>query len=156
MIIYALSRTTAVVAFGIIFSISNISNAQIIVIYKTYAYLFLMFYILSYILVEAFLLSTFGYTLGKWLLNVKIREINGNKITYVRALKRIGFVFIYVFVIFIPFIGFPILADSYHHIAYHNTTIWDIHSNIGVSYRKNGVFRTTLADHPLGGIIVLR
>lgn len=133
------------ILLGIILLITNIIGTQALLFGETYAHLIFIFLLISYILLEAYLLSTLGYTLGKWLLKVKIRDINGKKLSYITALKRIIFLIIYGLAIFIPFIGFPVLADSYHHIAYHNITMWDIHSNIVVTYSTIGVFRTTLA-----------
>lgn len=68
---------------------------------NTYAFpLYISFWIvpiasLAWVFVEAWLLSRFGMTLGKWIFNVRVRHLNGGLPTYLSALKR-GF-FIWVF-----------------------------------------------------------
>jgi uncharacterized RDD family membrane protein YckC len=95
--------------------------------------------------VEALLLSTLGYTPGKWLLKVKVRDINGKKLTYIRALKRGVFVFIFGLGCCIPIFILPALAVAYYQLAYHKITLWDKHGNFVVTHSPIGVFRTIIA-----------
>jgi uncharacterized RDD family membrane protein YckC len=102
--------------------------------------------------VEALLLSTWGTTPGKWLLRVKVRDLNGKKLTYIPALYRalsvwglgegcgIGFVSIITY----TFSNFRLVSKG--------ITAWDEKGEFRVSHKPVGYVRGVIAAVTLIGI----
>ena len=87
-------------------------------------FIFMMCLIL-YILVEAIILSIFGNTLGKSLLNTKLRTVNGEHIDFLTALKRSIFVNAAGMGFGIPFINFICYCFSYFDLKKNGKSTWD-------------------------------
>jgi uncharacterized RDD family membrane protein YckC len=97
--------------------------------------------------VEAFLLSTWGTTLGKWLLGTSVRDIRGNKLTYNAALSRSFQVWIKGLGLGIPIISFLTIINSYYKLTgKFGKTSWDFQVRYSVQHKKL---------NPIGVIMVI-
>lgn len=97
--------------------------------------------------VEAFLLSTWGTTLGKWLLGTSVRDIRGNKLTYNAALSRSFQVWIKGLGLGIPIISFLTIINSYYKLTgKFGKTSWDFQGRYSVQHKKL---------NPIGVIMVI-
>lgn len=98
-----------------------------------------------WILFEAFLLSNYGYTLGKWILNVEVRKEKNEKLTFNEALKRAIKVFIYGEALSIPYIGLIANFAQYGRLTKNGITSWDEEGKFVVSHSKIEVYKIILA-----------
>lgn len=107
-----------------------------------FAIIFLLSLILAWILVEALFLSTWGYTPGKWLLKVKVRDANQNIISYNQAFRRTLNVFIFGY-------GCGIFPYTFYIAHYELTengiTYWDKKGKFVVTHGVIGIERTIIA-----------
>ena len=78
-----------------------------------------------YILVEAVILSIFGNTLGKSILNARIRTMNGEPINFFTALKRSIFVTAAGMGFGVPLINFICFYFSYFDLKRNGKSTWD-------------------------------
>ena len=98
--------------------------------------------VLAWMLVEAGLLSLFGSTPGKWLLNVSVRKSDGTRPTCSQAFERCFLVWWRGLGI-----GFPVVTLITQMVAYgklmgDGITTWDRDAGFRVRHRKVGVVRT--------------
>lgn len=97
------------------------------------------------IFIEALLLSKYGTTLGKLILNVKVRNQEGNKLSFKKALHRSFLVWI-----FGEALGAKTLNTFAHLVAYFRLTrigktYWDDKSESTVSHGKIGILKGFIA-----------
>lgn len=92
-----------------------------------------------WILLEAVLISTWGFTPGKWILNVDVREKNGRKLTFSRALQRSFFVWIFGNGCSVIYLGTVANIFSYFYLNLKGDTWYDRKGGFDVSHRKIGV-----------------
>ena len=95
--------------------------------------------------VEAWLLSTYGTTLGKYLLRIEVRDADGNRLRYLQALHRSLFVWVAGFGL-----GFAFLLQALHIIQFFQLTrtgltTWDRILHLKVTHRKIGDRRIAIA-----------
>ncbi len=81
--------------------------------------------IILYILVEAIILSIFGNTLGKSILNTRIRTVHGEPIDFHTALKRSIFVTAAGMGFGVPLINFICFYFSYFDLKKNGKSTWD-------------------------------
>ena len=103
-----------------------------------------------WVLVEAQLLSTWGTTPGKWMLKVKIRDVNNKKLTLKTALIR-GFLVWSVGMAMYTVFSTITEAISYMNLLSKGTTVWDKYCNSIVTHEDFGTERIPL----IIGILVL-
>ncbi len=89
-----------------------------------------------WIFLEAQLMSTWGTTPGKWLLRIKVRDSNSNKLTLKTALKRSALVWtigtgMYIFSFITEIISYFMLRDQ-------GITVWDRICKCNVKHEKIG------------------
>jgi uncharacterized RDD family membrane protein YckC len=84
-----------------------------------------MFSLILYILVEAVILSIFGNTLGKAILNTRLRTVNGEPIDFLTALKRSIFVNAAGMGFGVPIINFICFYFSYFDLKKNGKSTWD-------------------------------
>ncbi|MDR3643947.1 MAG: RDD family protein, partial [Clostridia bacterium] len=97
--------------------------------------------VLVWAVIEAVLISTWGTTLGKWLLCVKVRNIDGNKLSFTQSLMR---AFLAVTVgkgLNIEFLNLVTTLSSYYYISKNGCTIWDKVGHFTVSHERIGRVR---------------
>lgn len=100
-----------------------------------------IFSLVLYILVEASILSIFGNTLGKTILNAKLRMVNGDPIDFFTALKRSIFVTAAGMGFGIPIINFICFYFSYFDLKKNGRSTWDNQIGTVVLYGKVSVAR---------------
>jgi uncharacterized RDD family membrane protein YckC len=81
--------------------------------------------LILYILVEAMILSIFGNTLGKSILNTRIKTLNGEPIDFLTALKRSIFVTAAGMGFGVPLINFICFYFSYNNLKKNGKSTWD-------------------------------
>ncbi|MEH7076732.1 RDD family protein [Neobacillus drentensis] len=94
------------------------------VVQSSALFIFILSLIL-YILVEAIILSIFGNTLGKSILNTRIRTVNGNPLDFLTALKRSIFVTAAGMGFGVPLINFICSYFSYVDLKKNGKSTWD-------------------------------
>jgi hypothetical protein len=92
--------------------------------------------IISTILVEALLLSTWGMTPGKSLLQVYVRDPQGRKLHFSQAIKRCISVWTWGLGFGIPILSLIFLLLSYEHIQETAVAKWDIEGVSLVSHKE--------------------
>jgi len=100
---------------------------------------------------EALLLSTWGYTPGKWLLRVAVRDADGRRLSFREALHRTGAVTVFC-------LGGASEAGlitpivSYRHLKRDGATYWDKLGNFRVWHGRVGAVRTVVAAVAIGAL----
>ncbi len=121
----------------------------------TYAYAFsqnfetsllikISYYIL-WLFVESFLLSKIGYTLGKWILKVRVTDKNGEKLPYMDALNRAVRVFIFGGAMQIPYLSTVTYIIAYNKLTRYGITKWDKDGNTLVTHSEYSNLRGIIA-----------
>ncbi|MCH6265564.1 RDD family protein [Neobacillus citreus] len=109
--------TFFLIAFVSIFSPKFIVESSAITIF--------MICLILYILVEAAILSVFGNTLGKSLLNTRMKMVTGEPINFVTALKRSIFVTAAGMGLGVPIINIFCFVFSFLDLKNHGYATWD-------------------------------
>ncbi|MEH7108509.1 RDD family protein [Bacillus sp. JJ1764] len=94
-------------------------------VFHSSAIFIFMLSLVLYILVEAVILSIFGNTLGKSLLNAKVKTVNGEPMDFLIALKRSIFVTAAGMGFGVPIINFICFLFSYTDLKKHGFSSWD-------------------------------
>lgn len=90
-----------------------------------------------WIFIEAYLLSVWGTTIGKWLLGVSVRDLEGNKLSYNAALKRGLQVWVKGLVLGLPVISLFGLIHSYGQLRGEwKKTSWDFYGGHVVLHKR--------------------
>lgn len=98
-----------------------------------------------WLFIEAFLLSTWGTTPGKWLLRIMISDSSGTRLSFNNAIKRSFFCWLTGLGTGFPLISLVTLIYSYRNLDGIGTTLWDTKSNSIVSHQKIGQPRAIVA-----------
>lgn len=91
--------------------------------------------------IEAFLLSTWGTTPGKFVLDIRLR----GDLSMGNALSRSGQVFLKGFAAGIPFVGLLAIWRSYRRLKNHGRTAWDESTGVAVEHGPVTWWRVALA-----------
>lgn len=97
-----------------------------------------------WIFIESLFLSTWGTTPGKWLLNTKVRNITGRKLTYSESLNRSFNVWGKGMGIGFPLATLFTLIISYRNLNADKKTSWDIKGGHTVLHKDPGFFRIAI------------
>lgn len=101
-----------------------------------WAFLFLVMGL--WMLFEPVLLNRFGTTLGKYILNVKIKSANGSNLTYAAGLTRSTGVFIIGLGLMLPIVSLVTMIVAYSGLTKNKTTPWDKKAQSIVLHGKIG------------------
>ncbi|HSR49982.1 MAG TPA: RDD family protein [Acidobacteriota bacterium] len=93
-------------------------------------------FLFAWSVVEAGLLSTWGWTPGKWLLNVRVRDRDGGKISFGKGLRRMGWVSVLGVGLGIHILALGTLIWSYFHLKEHGDAKWDRALAIDTEHRE--------------------
>jgi hypothetical protein len=94
---------------------------------------------------EACLLKWWGTTPGKWILGIKIRDPEGMKLGFRRALHRSVLVWWRGQGAGLPFVSLIFNLRGYHHLKYdYGTTTWDRDAGSVVSHRPKSWYGSVL------------
>ncbi len=110
---------------------------------------------LSWLPVEAFLLSTFGTTPAKWLFGIRIAQPSGDFLSISGALNRSFLVFVQGAGLGIPIVALFTQLFAYRRLTTTGTTLWDTSVNAVVSHKKWGVFRALACTAAVFVVLVL-
>lgn len=111
----------------------------------TFFYWFPPIVCLSWVIIEAVLLLTWGTTLGKCIFNIKIRKSTNEKLNFNEALRRSILVCIKGMGINIPYINYIANAIVYWKFLKDSSTSWDREGNFILTNDKMNLFRISLA-----------
>ncbi|MDE0854311.1 MAG: RDD family protein [Nevskia sp.] len=90
---------------------------------------------------EAFLLSTWGFTPTRALMGIHIRNADGSKLSYRRALQRSWRVALQGMGLGLPLVVLFTNVAAYNYLKDSKATTWDETLNISVRHRRWGVLR---------------
>jgi uncharacterized RDD family membrane protein YckC len=146
--------------FGIIMDI--LAGAVVFTLNPTYVYsgtdgtILHVLYLGLWVFVEAYLLSTWGTTIGKWLLGVSVKDYKGDKLTYKAALNRSLQVWVKGMILGLPFITLFGLIRSYNQLGGKwEKTSWDLHGGYVVRHKKLNFFGVFTVVIVLSGLALL-
>ena len=108
-----------------------------------------------WIFVESILLSSWGTTLGKALLKVSIKKINGEKITFADALNRSFMVWWKGMGIGFPFVTVVTQYISYEKLSNEGITDWDREGGFIVLHKNVSALRIIISILILVGLFLL-
>lgn len=94
---------------------------------------------------EAFCISKYGTTVGKWLLNIQVLNQERQHLTYLQALKRGAAAYINGQFLLVPVLTLISHFLSYTQLKKEHTTSWDKKGGYIVLHREIGLFRTIIA-----------
>ena len=100
---------------------------------------------LIWVLIEAVLLSTWGTTLGKWLLMVKVRNSDGEKLRFSQALFRSFLVKLCGECFQMAYMEYALNIFSYFYLHKRGKTLWDESGGFTVTHERIGVTRVALS-----------
>lgn len=98
----------------------------------------------AYIFVEPVMLAAWGSTPGKALLRVRIRNRDGTKLSYPRALGRTAKVWVKGVGLGIPFVALFTQIYAYNRLKKEGITSWDEEGDFSVTHRVIGPWRVIL------------
>lgn len=110
-----------------------------------YGYIFSIIVFITWVIGEGYVLSRFGYTFGKWLLNVHIRNSDGKKLDFGLSIKRVIYVWFLGEGLSIPYLAIVTNLISYLGLKSNGITKWDSKLNVEVRHSKIGWVRSILA-----------
>lgn len=105
---------------------------------------FSLLVVVTWMPIEAVLLSSWGWTPGKWLLRVKVRDKNGEKLNFADSTQRIVQIFIWGMACGFPFLNIIAYIYAYYRLSTKNQTYWDEGPQIRVQHKTVGVIRSVL------------
>ena len=138
-LIYAVLFALILLAFTVMFpsistDILTINDKASSLIYMFFAFFF-----------DTLIMGITGTTFGKWLLGIKVKRVNGQKIDLIAAFKRNVYVVIMFCGGFIPFVSNFTIARSYFYYKAMSQASWDVY----------GGTRVTRSSPSYVGLIVL-
>lgn len=94
--------------------------------------------------VEAILLSTFGTTPGKWLLNIKLRFVDGKRLTFGQSISRSAHVWLKGWGLGIPIVNLVALVISYNELVSKDISSWDEKGGTQILHGQLSILRKFL------------
>lgn len=148
---YILFMIALVAAVGIAMELQLISaqNTEILTNILGFSLPFL------WIFVEALLLSTWGTTPGKWMMNITVRTDSGEKLSYSQGLHRGFRVWIWGMGLGLPLISFIANVVAYNKLTGNGITSWDLAGGFVVTHSELNVWHKILAIAYLLGFITI-
>lgn len=112
------------------------------------------FSLILWVVLEPFILTVFGTTIGKAFLNEKLRTVDGNRIDFSTAIQRSIFVSAAGMGLGVPLINFICGWFSYKDLKKHGRSTWDQQIGTIVLYGQVTTTRLLIASlFPLGMLI---
>jgi len=100
------------------------------------------------LLIESWLLSSTGSTLGKWLLGITVLDKDGGRLSFYRAMERTSNVLLKGTALNVPIISMLANVVAYFNIKKTGTASWDSDTSSIVTYKKMSI------GHIVASIIV--
>lgn len=98
----------------------------------------------AYIFFEPILLSSWGTTFGKALLNIRLRTAAGKKLSYGEALERNFSIWVRGLGLGIPLVSLFTLVNAYQKLTSNQITSWDKDGGYTVQHRPIGTARVII------------
>jgi len=137
------ARYLDIVIFSIVFSIfvaifipSVLDSSEI---FLTILILFV------WVFIESILLSNWGTTPGKWILKIQLKDKNGGKPEFAKALNRSFAVWFRGLGFGIPIVTLFTLIVAHNRLTKKGITSWDEEGHFTITHEKIGVVRTIVA-----------
>jgi len=108
-----------------------------------------------YLLIEAWIISTYKTTLGKKLLGITVTDKNGDKLKYSVSLKRDFYMWLAGLGLSLPLVSLVTLIISYNKYTEKGVTPWDEAFNVEVNYEPISNTRFIIAIILTLAVIVL-
>jgi len=89
-----------------------------------------------WIFIESFFLTTWGTTPGKWILNTRVRNISGDKLTFQQAINRSFSVWTKGMCLGFPIVFLITFIISYKNLKKYGKSSWDIKGEHVVLHKK--------------------
>jgi len=134
------------VLFALILIITGIDLSYILEFPDFLFGIFIMFLNLFF---EPLLLSTWGTTLGKFLLKVKVRNRDGSKLSYKDGFIRTATLWFRGLGLSIPFVSLVTLAVAHGRLVDNHETSWDRDGDFVVSHQRIGLLRVFVVMLPM-------
>jgi hypothetical protein len=112
----------------------------------------IMFY---WAFIEAFCLATWGWTPGKSLLRVSVRDSSGEKLRFKPALARSLLVWMAGMGAGVPIVSMITQLAGYYQLTRNASTWWDRRTGVQIGYGKIGWLRAGIALLFLAGLGIL-
>jgi uncharacterized RDD family membrane protein YckC len=104
-----------------------------------------IFFALCASLINAFLISRTGSSLGKWIFGIKVVNTTSESISFSTALRREWMIAMNAYCLYIPFISMISRIAEYRKLSKNGVTEWDKELNLTVLYRNMSVARYIFA-----------
>ncbi|WP_454782203.1 RDD family protein [Legionella sp. WA2022007384] len=117
--------------------------------------IFVFIFLFLWIFVETILLTTWGTTPGKRLLNIRIKTTNDKKPQLLNAFRRSIKVWFFGMAMGIPFIAVFTLFCAYFELNKNKITTWDKSENFTITHQSISMYKIIIAVLILGIPIVL-
>jgi len=101
-----------------------------------------IFLYLLWLPVEAAFLAVTGTTPAKWVFGIRVLSIEGHKLSYSHALKRVFLVWVQGEGLGIPIVALFTRLFAYKRLTKTGTTLWDASVNSVVTHKKWGAIRS--------------
>lgn len=108
-----------------------------------------------WVFIETLFLSTWGTTLGKYIFNIWVTDLNDCKLNFYAALHRSLSVWIKGLALGIPLISLFTMVKSYGEVRMFGVTSWDKNKYV-VKHTKMGIVRLIIAIMAIVAVIVLQ
>lgn len=153
---WARTLDTGVHAFPVAFAFELVSPGNLATTLQKYGQFSLSMKLLPFILIlEAIVLAIFGTTLGKFLLNIKLIDPNGQRISFPAAILRTFMLWIKGLAFGLPFISMLTAGYAAGVIRKNGTASWDDSNGITVAYDDLSGIKTVFAILLILGIFIL-
>ncbi|HSR69482.1 MAG TPA: RDD family protein [Acidobacteriota bacterium] len=103
-----------------------------------------LIFLLIWIVVEGAMLSTLGWTPGKWLLNVRVRDRSGDKVGFGTGMRRTGWAMVMGMAAGFHILALAALIWSYFSYKEHGDTRWDRGLELDVEHREIPAWKVVL------------
>lgn len=87
-----------------------------------------------WVLCESIIMGCVGTTLGKWVMNIRGTDNEGNQLSFLQALKRSALVWVYGYGLGLPVVSLVTLIMSYGYLEENRHTRWDEKYHLNVTY----------------------
>ncbi|WP_277998826.1 DnaJ domain-containing protein [Moorella sulfitireducens] len=149
------ARTIDLMLWAFILGIIGVFYHAIFKFYDYTGFLPTAVTIATWVFVEAYLISAYGTTPGKWLLKIHVFHKDGSRLSYAEAIKRSLFALGYGYAFGIPLLNLIFLFNSYSYLKKNHLTLWDMYLNSHTTHGEISLIRKIVAAMFVIGIWVI-
>ena len=130
-------------------------NPEWIELFTSHELLFGMLFLLIFPFFEAFMISNWGTTLGKYVLNIRVTSEQGYKLDYHQSLKRSFKVYLSGLLMGIPVVSQIAMIVGYIHLRKNKISQWDESIGSEILHRKINATRSLVVIMMFASIFTL-